>query len=373
MSNSIEFEIGGDEYIVEDASSLDSWVEGLSSFINEKAQDHYTYAFESHSEHHDLDKHTQRKISEAVSDAFVKFRKNAQDPTDPDQPRDTWEWTVRQAVRQAVGLENPDGVYFCPQEDALDHSDFSRLKSTLDDIIDDHEGEIVDADDLYNEIFSNVVMKMQELDTSNEMDSYGKPPVKFIFVPGLHPNSSIDDTTVYLDDLQKIDVESEGFDILMKLTGVDALALMEALNVDHTDTTKIENWVSYSSKQSVGTPLIPISSNNDFNLLYLLENAGVNYGTPMWIGELSLNEIIALDPLQDIYLTGGNVGINDWNNGAGWVMDMPSSSFIKIGQTDWLNREYGYEMECEAASISNNSPVQKKKPSLVIDSSPSFG
>lgn len=372
MNNSIEFELGGEEYFVNDADSLESWVEGLSSYIKDKAREHYTLAFDSNNERHDLDKDTQRKIAESVSEAFVKFRARANSPVDPNEPQDTWAWTVRHALRQAIGLESVEG-YYCAQEDALDHSDFSRLRNDLEDILDDHGGESVDVDDLYSEIFSNVVQNMQELDTSTEMDSYGKPAIKFIFVPELHPNASIDDTTLYLEDLQKIEADSSGFDILMKLTGVDALDLMEALNVDHNDTDLIDKWVKYSSGQAPCVPLVPVTSENNFNLVYMLENAGVRYGTPMWMGELSLNEISALNPLEDIYLSGGSVGVNDWSNGAGWVMDMPSLSAIKIGQTDWLNREYGHEMECQRGGISNTPPQPKKRPSLVLDDSPSFG
>lgn len=370
-TNSIDIELYGKEYSIEDANSLDSWIKGLSSFINEKANEHYTFAFESESENYEIADDTQRAIAGAVSQAFVKFRADA--AKSDDEPKDTWEFMVRHALRKAIGLEDVNN-HWCPQEEALDASSFDKLKGYLEDILDEHEGPEIDldADDIFSEINSQVVWKMQELDPSSELSTYGKAGVKFIFVPGLHPNGSIDDTSIYLDDLQELKVDSEGFDVLMKLTGVDALELMEALNVDHTDTALIDQWMDYSSKQEVETPLVPVHSSDNFNLIYLLENSGVNYGTPMWMGELSINELISLNPLEDIYLSGGSVGINDWNNGAGFMMDMPKAAVIKFGPQDWLDREYGSEMECQKGVASNKPPAPKKKPSLVLDDGPSF-
>lgn len=367
MSNSIEFEINGQEYTVEDAGSVRSWVKGLSDFIEETASEHYTFAFESEGQHYEIDEDIQRKIADGVNNALIKHREEA---LKPDNPKETWAWRVRHALRQAVGLE--DAGADCAQEQALDNSDFSSFREELYDIVEDYEGELADLDDVYSEIYCEIVQKMHQLDTSTELDTYGKAAIKFIFVPGLTARGSIDDFSLYLDDLQELDVESYGFDALMRLLGVDALELMEALNVDHTDTALINRWLNFAQKQSAVTPMMPVQSEGDFNLIYLLENAGARYATPMWIGELSLNDIIALNPLEDIYLSGGNVGLNDWNNGAGWVMDMPEKSSIKLGSADFIGREYGCAMECERGVISNTPPKPKKKPSLAFDDGPSW-
>lgn len=372
VPNKIEFELEGDEFTVDDANSLESWVLGLSTYIQEKADEHYTYAFDDQSERHDVPKDTQREIAKAVGKAFSTFRKSAS-ITEGDGPKDSWEWVVRDAVRTAIGFDRVDN-HWCPQEDSLDSSDFKRLRDYLEDIIDEHEGDEItlDATEIYDEIYSHVIYKMQELDPSSELSAYGKPAIKFIFVPGLTPSGSIDDTTIYLDNLQKMDPESEGFEVLMRLSGVDAVELMEELNVDHTDTDLIDKWLSYHNGNAAETPLLPIKSSDEFNLINILENAGVNYGTPMWMGELSVNQIIALNPLEDIYLSGGSLGINDFTNGAGWMADMPKRGCIKLGQEDLITMEYGYEMECEKASISNAVPELKKKFSFDRDDGPAF-
>lgn len=368
MSNSIEFEIDGEDYIVKDASSVRSWIEGLDSFIQDKANEHYTFAFEDEGESYEISKDMQRKIAAGVSMAMVKHREDALKPEDPENPRETWEWRVRYALRKELGLE--DFSHECPQDQALDNSGFSSFRSELDDITEFHEGELADLDDVFQEVYSEITAKMQDLDTTTELNTYGKAGIKFIFVPGLHPKLSIDDMTIYLDDIQSLDVESNGFDALMRLSGVDALDLMEALDIDHTETDLVEKWVKYSSRPIPSKPLIPITSADDFNLIGLIDNAGVRYATPMWIGELCINDLINIDPLKPIFLTGGNVGLNDWDNGAGFVMEIPGSGHIELSRSELIYREYGYEMGCERGKISNSRPSPKKKPSLVFDDSP---
>lgn len=368
MSNALEFSLNNEDFEVDDPNSLESWIKSLTAFIGKEASKHYTWHFETNSKHYDLEKGTQREMARGISNALLKYRQEAAKPVDPDEPRDDWPTLVRRAVRSAVGLEDPDNIH-CPQDEALQASSFRKIRAQLEDIVEDYEGPIVDADELYWEISNHVVYKMQELDTSTELDSYGAPAIKFIFVPGLSPRDSIDDISFYPENLSE-DPESAGFDALMKLTRADALELMEQIELDHTDTETINKWLKYSDSQPEQNALIPVTSEDDNNLLYLIDNAGCRYGTPSWIGYLTVNQIIALDPLKDIFLSGGSVGINDWTNGAGCMIDLPKGAVITLGQDDWLSKEHGHEMECQPGAISNEPPKPKKKPSLSFDDGP---
>lgn len=368
--NSIEIEFDGEDFCINDANSPEAWMAAFADFIEDQASQNYQLVHEHESEKHDLSIEMQRKIAEGISDALVRFRSDAVKPQIDGESKDSWETLVRRAVRNAAGFG--DMMYEDPQQEALDRTNFQELKDAIEEAIENHGGITLDAETIYDEIYWATINRMHELDTTDELDTYGKPGIKFIFVPSSMSNHSVDDITLYLDDFQKIDAQSWGFDALMKLTKVDALDLMESLNIDSGDSKTIDKFLEYSSKQVPEEPLIPVSSEDDYNLIYLLENSGVTYGTPMWIGELSVNEIIKINPLEDIYLSGGSFGINDFDNGCGFMMDLPEGKSIKLGQDDWIKREYGYSMECEKGSISSSAPQLKKKPRLSFDDTPSL-
>lgn len=364
--NSIAVWLNGREYEVEDAGSMESWMSGLEEFILEYAEVNYATEFDSLNENYEVTKESQRKIAEHISSAIVQFRKKSVEGT---LEGDTWKNYVEDALYEALGIRDVYG-YECAQEIAFSNSSFRRVEDSLEEAFEDHEGDLVELEDLTTELSSKIVEKMQELDDSTVFDSYGKPLIKFVYIPGMVSGKShIDDHVVHLDNLKDLDPTSYGFDSLIKLFRVDHIELMNSLEVDHTDTKAIDKWLSYDAPVTGLEPLLEIGDEDEKDtLIYVLENSGVRYGTPCWIGMLSINEILALDPLKPIELRGGSVGINDESNGAGFMVDLPDDKVIRIPGNEVIIREYGYEMDCERAKINNESeaPVKKRK-SLSLD------
>lgn len=368
VDNSIELWLHDDEYVIDDAASVKSWIKGLQPLLTRFAEQNYATEYESATSRTDLDKDVQRQIAEKIGESLLKFRENSKlKPDDQNYSELDWPDFVREALINAVGN---DTFGECAQETALDHSKFGSLYEEIDQAMSEHDGPTCDIDELHSEMYSQTVHKMQELDTSTILDAYGKPAIKFMFVPGASPkNGDLDNYSLYLDDLQTLDAESHGFEAFVKLTGVDHIELMSSLNVDHTDTDTIDKWLDFSPGAGfVRNPVISMDQ-----VIELLENAGARYATPCWLGELTINEILKIDPLAPIQLTGGSIGLRDWTNGAGYMIDLPKESKIILGQNDWINREYGHEMECETGNIAKYSNEPKKKPRFGMNDEPSLG
>jgi hypothetical protein len=353
-----------DEIEVEDPSSEASFLAAFKDTLDDFARDNYAIAHESESHHYEISEENQTKFADAVETAIKSFRANDALPADDENRHDiAWESWLHMAIWKALyGEECVESV----QEAAQDEQDFHKIYEAIEEAMSDYDGPVCDLDNLWSEMSSQTTWKMEEHDSSTLYDTYGKASIKFVYLAGFNPAKGyLDDMTLYLSDsLQKIDPDTAGFDTFIRLFKVDPLMLMDSLNVDHEDTELIDKWINYSGEFSPsGEPLLPLKQ-----VLEILENAGCRYGHPCWMGELTLNEIAKLDPLQPLVLSGGCVGINDTTNGCGYMIDLPADATIALTVDEGLMGEWGCDMECSEASIKNTT-AQKPKSKLVLEPS----
>jgi hypothetical protein len=362
--NPLIVEYEGREIEVEDPSSEKSFLEAFKETLDDFARDHYAIAYETESSHYEIDAENQQKFADAVENAIKSFRKNAALPLNDEDRHDiSWKDCLDGAIYRAIHGES---FVESVQEEAQDQHGFHKIYQAIDEAMSEYDGPVCDLDNLWSEMSSQTVWKMEEHDTSTLYDTYGKAAIKFIYMAGLTPGKGYrDDLTLYLSNgLQEIDPDTAGFDTFINLFKVDPLTLMERLNVDNEDTDLIDKWVNFNSGVNpADQPLLPLDS-----VIEILENAGCNYGHPCWMGELTLNEFAKLDPLKPLVLTGGCVGINDTNNGCGYMIDLPAEAKIVLTLDEGLCGEWGCEMECSEAFVKNHEE-QKPKVKLVLESS----
>lgn len=357
-------EYNGYEIEVEDPSSEASFLAAFKDTLDDFARENYSIAHESESHHYEVSEENQRSFANAVENAIKSFRANAALPDDDESRHEVkWKDWLHMAIWKALyGGEYVESA----QEAAQDANRFHDIYKAIEEAMSDYDGPVCDLDSLWSEMSSQTTYKMEEYDTSNLYDTYGKASIKFVYLAGFNPAKDyLDDQSLCLSNgLQDIDPDTAGFDTFIQLFKVDPLTLMDSLNVDHEDTGLIDKWINYAGALSpAGEPLLPLK-----DVLEILENAGCRYGHPCWIGELTLNEIAKLDPLQPLVLSGGCVGINDATNGCGHMIDLPANTTIVLSADEGLCGEWGYTMECSEASIKNTAE-QKPKAKLVLESS----
>lgn len=360
-------EYNGYEIEVEDPSSEASFLAAFKETLDDFARDNYSIAHESESHHYEISEENQRSFANAVEKAIKSFRANAALPVDAENRHDIkWEACLHMAIWEAL---NGNEYVESAQEAAQDENDFHKIYQALDQAMSDYDGPVCDLDNLWSEMSSQTTYKMEEHDTSTLYDTYGQASIKFVYLAGFNPAKDyIDDQSLYLSNgLQAIDPDTAGFDTFIKLFKIDPLTLMDSLNLDHEDTRLIDKWINYSGSHSpLGEPLLPMK-----DVIEILENSGCSYGYPCWIGELTLDEIAKLDPLQPLVLSGGCVGINDATNGCGYMIDLPANTSIVLHADEGLCAEWGYTMGCSEAFIKNTSQA-KPKAKLALESSLEF-
>jgi hypothetical protein len=348
------------EIEVEDPTSEEAFLEAFKDVIEEFASENYACAFESEDKHYEIDKEYQRKFADAANAAIKDFRENAERAPDDERRHDIeWGAFLHGAIyRELYGEQGHHNA----QEDAQDNLGFIQIYQAIEEAMSEYDGPVCDLDSLWSEMSVQTTQRMEELDTSTLYDTYGKASIKFVYLPGFDPERAyLDDHTLYINNLQDLDPDSRGFDVMLKLFKIDPLALMEALNIDHEDTKLINKWIN-SVPQSDDAPVPVITIDQ---VIEIFENAGTRYGFPCWMGELSLNEFQKLDPLKPLVLSGGSIGLNNTGSGCGYMIDLPKETTFTLEPNDSLLSEWGAEMEASAATITNPIEV-KPKPKLEL-------
>jgi hypothetical protein len=366
--NSITLELNGDEYTVDDAACMESWIKGLWSIIEDLAEKN---GFEKYQSVDKLSEDEERKIAGAISFAMMEFRGEAA-IIDGDTSALWRECMIRT-------LESHVGNMCFDYGDDLHNIIRKNLESFYVDIesaMEDHGGPVCDADTVLSKMLDEVIIKIEENDTSNILDEIGSLQIRMVYTPGIRPGSiaQTDLTISSADICRENPAHNTGMHSFIKLFGVSPLALLEAINVDYTDTALIDAWIQFASESiQHSSPLLSISE-----LVEIVEADCSNNSTPCWIGMLSVNDLLKIDPSKPFDLRGGAVGLHDFVNGSGWLNFLPDSACISVQATEFLTCEvgygehsvYGHRVRDLKASVNQSQPAKNPRKELVSEEQP---
>lgn len=332
MSQPHTFEFDNDEFVVQDPASAQSWVEALSSFIEEFAERNYSTQWQSDRE--PLRDETLGKIAALVPLAIKEFRGYTDEQRAETTFKSVLQWKLVEEFES-------DSINDC-QIDAMYGADVQQYYDELITAIEGVDGPVADEEEVWEGIKDKIVEKMWEHDDSDIFDWLQNPSIPFSFSPMRNPapvsggTMSVDDLMIYTDKFGHGGPSIE-IDAMAQLLRLDLRSLMPLLQVDYKDDEKIRSWMTHSIK--IESDLPSVVSKEQFH--ELMDNCSSSYVYPEWVGCLELREICSLDPCKPLKLTGGMIAFMDFVNGAGHAIEMSSDTFLIVHPDQSLAEEPG--------------------------------
>ncbi len=346
------FELDEEIYAIKDVDLVEDWLAALAPLIDKLANNHYGTFFESC----DGLGIKERDVARAVGKAMAIFRES--------QERLDWKKVLKHALEVELELGETGRSDF--QSDILHSS--SKFQSYVESI----QEAILEAgisDDLSEEVISEFLMlttqAMEDLDNSDIFDQLRNKEIRFVYIPGfVGLPDSIDDLYFRVDSTR---VNPEGIRSLCKLFKTDPLSLMESLEVSYDDTKQVDSWLNAQSGFAFGA-----EKASGREAAYIYENVGSIYAAPVWIGMLSIEDILKIDPRKPIALSGGVAGLHNFNEGSGHLEVYPQEMSITMSDSEVLWCEYGhgeqrvywFNKKDLQAKISNEEP-KKIMPKMI--------
>lgn len=341
-------EVGGEEYIIPDAENVDSWLKTLDPLIKDIVECNGFDAFEPIT---DIGTDTERAIAAAVENAMLTYR--------ADQNL-SWEDALNEAIEAALFEES-----LLDRQEQWIHglSDFHSLMSGIEDCLEENGDVYINLEDIRNTISDKLVIELESQTITKPIDSIKNHSVRFVYVPDYGIAGMTLDSFDFYTDLPHVS-EREGLFALCNLFRVRPISLINHLGIAQDETETIDKWIEHEAAFRPND----FQSEHANKVAYIIENSGVEYGTPMWIGMIEMSDILRIDPRKEIHLKGGQAGIHNFYTGAGYIDSLPDGNGIIIGPDQLLTAEVGYgeksvygiTSQFLNASVSNTAPAKIK-------------
>lgn len=363
--NPITFNYNEEDYEIEDPRSKLSWLNALKPALKEFADNNYAIQYER--AYGDLSKEFERKLARAVGMAMIEHRKIAAKENEnyaeneSTDERTTWKQTLEHYISIAVHADLDDESSLClaqdPQSDVLSETGFWKLRDDIENALYDEGGlDDVDVDNIFYELLNFTENEMLSNDNSDVFDAYGKISLKFMHVAFPEGLSSIDDimfSTMSMNSIRPC----TGTESLLKLFRIPCHEFFNELDIDATETAIIDSWIKEFKGDSY--ELTPLKTPEE--VIQIIDDSSSHCMFAMWVGELTLDEILKIDPTKPFELTGGVVGLNDCVNGAYSVVDMGSDSIIVVSTDAIIMNESGYGVDEHSMAADIKNTGFKKK------------
>lgn len=365
MSGSLTFYLSSHQSEITVSNPLDgaSWLEALNDVIESEASN---YCHETYPHTQELSSDILKKVAEHYTQIASNYYSIISDPKVEEKP--TWEAVFSDSFYD-FDLIDSDPEF---------HIDYSFGDKLLEEIFDELDDQDIEVSNDIREIISSldhkIIMKIEDILDSNDdttlIGSIGDVRIPLVYTPFFKGDRYIGDFDIYENDF------SDGDLSFIRLTGVSVNKYMQAkgiqaggdINQWKGAVKETSEWKRYQKKdgEKLGMEI-------DSDRLFLIFEQGMNVGAlPVWIGHVTVYDLLANDPAKPMAFSGGGFGIVDFGNGSGDLDFVSDGQTIVIEPGEFMFKEPGYSVETifgYSESDFNAEPI-KQEDIIELEKSP---